>query len=159
MKKVLGVFCGLIALIIVACIGVLITADDGLFKEGNPLEQFASDTKASLVNAAIDASGVKNTIHQELTARTSDIAQATGMTETQVSSAINDLAIDEWTATTLPSTTTPTATYDGSNFGVDGVLTTYDDPSYVTVEAYGQTITFDVPASAQAYLPYLGYLA
>ncbi len=158
MKKVLGVFCGLIALLIVACVGVLITADGGLFKGGNPLEQFARDTHTSIVNTALDASGVKGTIEDALVARTLDIAQATGMSEAQVSSAINDLAIQDWSATTLPDTTTPTATYNGENFGVDGTLTTYDDPNYVTVEAYGQTITFDVPASAQAYLPYLAYL-
>ncbi len=159
MKKVLGVFCGLITLIILACVGVLITADGGLFKDGNPLEQFANDTKTSLINTAIDASGVKGTIKNELNSRSEQIAQATGMSQEQVNSAINDLAIDDWTATTLPDTATPTASYNGDNFGVDGTLTTYDDPSYVTVEAYGQTITFDVPASAQAYLPYLGYLA
>ena len=39
-----------------------------------------------------------------------------------------------------------------------GTVTTYDDPGYVSVEVYGQTVTLAVPESAQAYLPYLAYV-
>lgn len=37
-------------------------------------------------------------------------------------------------------------------------ITTYDNPSVVTVTTMGQDITLAVPASAQTYLPFLSYL-
>ena len=40
----------------------------------------------------------------------------------------------------------------------DATITTYDDPSVVTVTAMGQDITLAVPDSAQSYLPFLSYL-
>ena len=42
--------------------------------------------------------------------------------------------------------------------GTDATITTYDDPSVVTVTAMGQDITLAVPDSAQSYLPFLSYL-
>lgn len=52
-----------------------------------------------------------------------------------------------------------TGTMDGSAPGVNGTVTIYDDPGYISVEVYGQTITLAVPESAPAYLAYLAYLA
>ena len=46
----------------------------------------------------------------------------------------------------------------GNALGINGTVTTYDDPGYVSVEVYGQTVTLAVPESAQAYLPYLAYV-
>ena len=55
-------------------------------------------------------------------------------------------------ATPLPAEARETGTFSGSYAGVDGSITTYEDPGYVTVKAYGQTVTLEVPASAQEYL-------
>ena len=51
-----------------------------------------------------------------------------------------------------------TGSTDISYGSTDATITTYDDPSVVTVEALGQDITLAVPDSAQSYLPFLGYL-
>ena len=42
--------------------------------------------------------------------------------------------------------------------GISAEVTTYEDPSYITVSAEGQTFTLEVPNSAQDYLSLLGYL-
>ncbi len=86
------------------------------------------------------------------------IAAATGLSESQVDQAIEQLDIDGWQAASLPSTATATGTIDGNALGINGTVTTYDDPGYVSVEVYGQTVTLAVPESAQAYLPYLAYV-
>ena len=133
MKRVLGVFLGLIALIIVGIVGVFAFSGTG----SGPASDLANDAKAAAANAAIDA---------------------TGLSESQVDQAIEQLDIDGWQAASLPSTATATGTIDGNALGINGTVTTYDDPGYVSVEVYGQTVTLAVPESAQAYLPYLAYV-
>lgn len=154
MKKVLGVFLGLIGLIIVGIVGVF--AFSGT--QAGPLSDIANNAKNAATNAAIDVAGVKDKAKGALESNKSKIAAATGMTEDQVDAAIQDLDIDGWQAATLPNDATATNTISGSASGVSGTITTYDDPNYVTVEAYGQTVTLEVPASAQDYLPYLAYV-
>ena len=122
MKRVLGVFLGLIALIIVGIVGVFAFSGTG----SGPASDLAND--------------------------------ATGLSESQVDQAIEQLDIDGWQAASLPSTATATGTIDGNALGINGTVTTYDDPGYVSVEVYGQTVTLAVPESAQAYLPYLAYV-
>lgn len=154
MKRVLGVFLGLIALIIVGIIGVFALSGTN----AGPLSDLADNAKTAATNAAIDASGVKEKAKTALEDNKAKIAAATGMSESQIDAAIQDLDIDSWQAATLPQDATPTGTISGSASGVSGTVTTYDDPNYVTVEAYGQTVTLEVPASAQEYLPYLAYV-
>lgn len=154
MKRVLGVFLGLIALVIVGIVGVfaLSGADAG------PASDLANDAKAAAANAAIDAAGLKDKAKSALEDNKASIAAATGLSEGQVDQAIEQLNIDEWQAASLPSSATATGTIDGSAVGVNGTITTYDDPGYISVEAYGQTVTLAVPESAQDYLPYLAYV-
>ena len=141
MKRVLGVFLGLIALIIVGIVGVFAFSGTG----SGPASDLANDAKAAAANAAIEGSKAS-------------IAAATGLSESQVDQAIEQLDIDGWQAASLPSTATATGTIDGNALGINGTVTTYDDPGYVSVEVYGQTVTLAVPESAQAYLPYLAYV-
>ena len=136
MKRVLGVFLGLIALIIVGIVGVFAFSGTG----SGPASDLANDAKAAAANAAIDATGLKD------------------KAKSQVDQAIEQLDIDGWQAASLPSTATATGTIDGNALGINGTVTTYDDPGYVSVEVYGQTVTLAVPESAQAYLPYLAYV-
>lgn len=111
------------------------------------------------VNAALDASGVKTQAEDALRSHVADIAAATGLSEDQVSAAIDSLDIDSWAVTSLPANVRETGSVDVAYQGVDATVTTYDDPSYVTVDALGQNITLEVPASAQQYLSLLGYLS
>lgn len=151
MKRVLGVFFGLIALAIAGIIGVFALSG----ANAGPASDLASDAKTAATNAAIDATGLKDKAKSALEDNKVSIAAATGLSETQVDQAIKALNIDGWQAASLPSTATATGTIDGSAIGMDGTVTTYDDPGYISLEAYGQTVTLAVPASAQDYLPYL----
>lgn len=155
MKKVLGIFLGLIALMIVGIVGVFAFSGS----TDSPLGQAASQAKAAAVNTALDVTDVRSKIEDAVVARTDDIAQATGMSSAEVSSALASLDIASWQAVALPSGAVATGTYAGTAAGVDGSITTYADPSYVTVSAYGQNITLAVPDNAQAYLPYLSTLS
>lgn len=154
MSKIIKVFVGLIAVCIIGIIGV--TAFSAI--EDNPLQQVAEEAKVAATNAAIDASGVKNKVQTALENNVGRIAEKTGMSEAQVSAAVDALAVESWQATTLPEEVESTGSFSGSYGGMSGTITTYEDPSYVTVEAYGQEVTLEVPAEAQQYLPYLSYL-
>ena len=151
MKKVLFTLVGLVAVAAIGAIIVFATASD----ESSPLNGAASEAKAAAANAAIDAAGLKGKVKDALSSRVDDIAAATGLSSSQVESAIDNLAIDDWTAIALPAGAIATGTFDGSAAGVDGAITTYEDPGYVTVEAYGQNVTLEVPASAHEYLSLL----
>ena len=148
MKRVLGVFLGLIALIIVGIVGVFAFSGTG----SGPASDLANDAKAAAAN------GLKDKARSALEGSKASIAAATGLSESQVDQAIEQLDIDGWQAASLPSTATATGTIDGNALGINGTVTTYDDPGYVSVEVYGQTVTLAVPESAQAYLPYLAYV-
>ena len=154
MKKVLGVFLGLIALIVVGAVGVLAFSNAGSSSDSdsNPISALVSDAKNTATNAAIDASGIKAKVQDAIDANRDTISAATGLTTAQVDQAVADLDIESWQAASLPSDATASGTIEGSSAGVDGTITTYDDPGYVTVSAYGQNVTLAVPESAQAYL-------
>ncbi len=112
----------------------------------------------STTNALIDASGIKERVESALRDKASSIAAATGLSEDEVDAIIDQLDISSWTVTTLPDDAVATGSFTASYAGTTGTVTTYADSSYVTVEAYGQNITLEVPASAQSYLSYLSYL-
>ena len=68
------------------------------------------------------------------------------------------MAASTWEVTNLPEGAEKTGSANISYSGTDATITTYDDPSVVTVTAMGQDITLAVPDSAQSYLPFLSYL-
>ena len=153
MGKIIKLFVGLIALIIMGIIGITaLSGTDGI------LGDVASDAKNAAANAALDASGAKNRVQEALDAHVSDIAAATGLSTAEVQKGIDDLAVQEWKVTDLPASAQAEVTISASAAGVDGTLTVYDDPSYVTVNAYGQNLTLEVPESARQYMGYLAYL-
>ena len=106
MKRVLGVFLGLIALIIVGIVGVFAFSGTG----SGPASDLANDAKAAAANAAIDATGLKDKAKSALEGSKASIAAATGLSENQVDQAIEQLDIDGWQAASLPSTATATGT-------------------------------------------------
>lgn len=153
MGKIIKLFVGLILLMAVGI--VALTALPNL---GGALGDAASGAKNAALNAALDASGAKDRVEQALESHVDDIAAATGLSTDAVQQGIDSLAVQDWQVCDLPASAQASATIDGSAAGVDGALTTYADPSYVTVNAYGQSVTLAVPESAQQYLGYLGLL-
>lgn len=151
MKRVMGAFFGIIGIAIVGIVVVSILPSLGL----GPISNVAENAKNAVMNAAIDASGVKGSIESALEDNAGAIADATGLSLEQTYAAIDSLAVSDWSATTLPDTAVATESIDGSALGVDGSVTLYSDPGYVTVKAFGQNVTLSVPPSAQGYLEYL----
>ncbi|MCI9495141.1 MAG: hypothetical protein HFJ67_05760 [Adlercreutzia mucosicola] len=124
----------------------------------NPLAGLLEQGKNTAANAALDASGLKSKANEALKSNRDRIAEVTGLSRSQVDDAIDALDIESWEVTSLPASASKTGSTDISYGGTDATITTYDDPSVVTVEALGQDITLAVPDSAQGYLPFLGYL-
>ena len=158
MKLLKKISATLLVILVAAIAFCLITgtlSGSGANKARNPL----SSVKNAAVNAAIDASGVKSKVQNALNDNASLIAQKTGMSEAEVRNGISNLDVQGWTATDAPSNAAQTGNYNVSAQGTNATITTYDDPNYVTVNAMGQTVTFQVPASAQNYEGYLGYLS
>ena len=160
MTRIIKAFTGLIVAVIlaVAVFGILPQLGlEGPFKD-NPLANIFEGGKNAAANAALDASGLKSKAATALQNNREKIAEKTGMSLDQVDAAIDRLDIESWEATTLPDGVTATGSSSINYGGTDATITTYDDPTVVTVDAYGQSMTLSVPDGAQDYLPYLAYL-
>ncbi len=133
-------------------------ADKGTSAAKEALGEAAGKAQSEALNKLVDQSGLKEAAVQELHAHAGDIAAATGMDESMIDYAIDSMNIPSWQATTLPDNVTEQNSVPFSYGGTDATITTYDDTGYMTVEAYGQSVTFAVPEAAQSYVPYLGYI-
>ena len=122
------------------------------------LQQLGGGAGATAANVALDASGIKGKIDSELRSHAGDIAAATGLSEGQVEDIINQIDISSWSVTTLPADATVAGSFQTSYQGTNVTVTTYTDPSYVSISPWGQTITLAVPESSQNYVSYLSYL-
>lgn len=71
---------------------------------------------------------------------------------------IDNLDIQSWEVTSLPKDAVPTGTSNVNLEGTAAELTTYDDPSVVTVGTSAGSVTLKVPPTAQGYIQCLGYL-
>lgn len=148
-------------LIVVFVLAIALCLFTGTLSGSSNAKSPLDTVKNTALNAAIDASGVKSKVQNALEGNASLIAQKTGMSEQEVRSSINNLDIQNWSATGEPQNAVQTGTYNVNAQGTSATITTYDDPNYITVDAMGQHVTFQVPASAQGcegYLGYLGYL-
>ena len=156
-SKIIKAFIGLIAafILVIAVFGILPQLGmKGPFENfQNPLAGLFEGGKNAAANAALDVSGLKSKAESALRGNADRIAEATGMSSSQVDAAIDALDIQSWEVTSLPEGAEKTGSANVSYSG-----TTYDDPSVVTVTAMGQDITLAVPDSAQSYLPFLSYL-
>ena len=141
-------------LAIVAAFAVLCIFSSTQLGNANPITGITT----AIQNQALDNLGIKSKIDSTLRNNEEAIANYTGMSESQVDDMIDNLDIQDWNATQLPSNATVANTYNGNYGGTEATITTYDDPSYVTVCANDQNITLSVPESAQSYLSYLKYL-
>ena len=151
-KRIIAAAISLIVLAGVACAFALTGGCSS--SAGNPLENAKNDA----LNTALDASGVKERIDSELRTRAGQAAELLGVPQSVADGIVDSLAVKDWQITSLPDTANETGAYAVQIEGTSAQITTYDDPSIVTVDAFGQSVTMAVPASAQAYLPYLEYL-
>ena len=175
MKKILGIV--VVAVLAIGAVSMFAPQLLGLGGNGSPASatspvgsfhllaekgaDAAKDAKNNALNGVIDASGVKQTIDATLRSYEGEIASYIGMDPGYIDSAIDSMAINQWEVANLPSTATPATNIPIEYAGTSASLTTYDDPGYVSLEAYGQTVTLAVPESAQEsmqLLNYVGYL-
>ncbi len=157
MKKLKRLF-RMLLLVVIVCVVVVVGAFALPSSTTGPVADVAEDVKTAVANTALDVSGIKDKVKSALEENKSVIASATGLTESQVDAAIEDLDIDSWQVASLPADAQATGTTSGTYSGMSATITTYEDPGYVTVETGGQSITLSVPESAQEYVSLLGYL-
>ena len=119
----------------------------------NPL----NEAKTTAVNSLLDSTGIKKTIESEIRSRADSLAEETGIPRSYVDEVINNLDIQNWEVVSLPEGATETGSFSINAEGTPINVTTYDNPELLTVSAYGQDITVEVPASAQKYLPLIEY--
>ncbi|MCI9129705.1 MAG: hypothetical protein HFJ65_05300 [Eggerthellaceae bacterium] len=124
----------------------------------NPISDAVDGTKNAGINAAIDASGIKEKADSELRENASKISEMTGMPRSAVDSMIDGLDIQSWKVTSLPANAVAQDTANVQYAGTNAQLTTYDDPSVITVTTDAGAVTLEVPTTAQGYIKYLGYL-
>ena len=124
--------------VIVIILGIL-SALCNTVLAGTPISQallgIGGNAKYAALNAALDASGVKGIVENSLRDH-----------------------VASWSVTELPEDATATGSVHTTYQQTDATVTTYDDPSYVTIDALGQSMTLSVPDSAQSYLSFLSYL-
>ena len=114
--------------------------------------------RVTAINTFLDKTGAKTHIESELHAQAGKISEQTGLPVEVVNSGIEMLDIEDWEVTTLPADAVSVGTFETDYRGKTVKVTTYEDASYVTVDAYGQSITFDVPESAQMFTKMAPYL-
>lgn len=153
MRIVRRIVIGAVALVVVL-VGVLVVLPQTL-GEDHPVTQAIDGGKVAATNAAIDASGVKAKAQETLEDNSSVIASRTGLPLSVVDNAIEALDIESWQVAAKPSDAVEKKTVDLEYGGTQATVTTYTDPSIVTVQMYGQAVTLAVPESSQPYLAYL----
>lgn len=164
-RAIIG-FVGLILLIVVG-IGVLVLMPSGADTSdgaagGDAASEapfgldFLDSWKDKAANVALDASGVKGQIEGAIESQRESIQQWTGLSDADFDAAVDSLAIEDWQIATLPDDAVQTGSVSGTYQGIDATIITYDDPAYLTVQAYGQDITLRVPEGAQDYASLLG---
>ncbi|MEG0071783.1 MAG: hypothetical protein RR362_01525 [Raoultibacter sp.] len=150
-KKTIAISAGLIAVVALAITGGALA-----FSAANPAaDGITEKLKATAANTVIESGNIKDKVTTVLNENRSTIAATTGLSEAQVDTAVANLALDEWEATPLPHDAVVVATQSTDFLGTSSTITTYEDPSYVTVDAFGQSITLHVPESAREYLGYM----
>lgn len=155
MKTVLKAI-GIVAAVVLAIVGAnTLLAAAGI---ETPLNGVTQNVTNAATNAVIDASGVKDKAQDALEANAGAIAEKTGLPVSSVNEIIDDIDIASWEATSLPAGATETGERQVTYGGMDATVTTYDDPSVVTVNVGGAEVTLAVPPNAQGYLNYLDYL-
>ncbi|MBO4364766.1 MAG: hypothetical protein J5804_00550 [Eggerthellaceae bacterium] len=164
MKRVVATL-ALVVIVVPVAVGAYLYFSEGGHSASASITPVSSivahggDTTVSGLNATIDASGIKDQIDSSLRSNAGTIANRLGVTEEEVNTAIDALDIKDWEVATLPQEAVATGAYQVDYADTKAQITTYDDPSYVTVSAYEQDITLSVPESAQGSLILFGVLS
>lgn len=155
MKKVLKAL-----LIVIAAAAIVIGSGIVLANNGveNPVSDAVEDATYGAANSALEASGIKAQINKALHENADVIANKTGLPAPMVTSMIDGLDIESWKVAPLPKDAKITGTADIDYGGYSGEITTYDDPSVITVTTDMGSVTLEVPEKAQGYVKYLGQL-
>ena len=143
-----------IAMIAIAGAAVALVLTGGCSGQAHPLE----DVKNNAVNFAIESSGIKDKVDAKLRSEAGVLAEELGIPQSVVNEMVDEIDVKNWQATTLPADAVETGSFDVDIEGTPTTVTTYEDPSIVTVNAYGQSVTMAVPESAQEYTSMLKYL-
>ena len=115
----------------VACLGLVMCSSE------TPFEGMRTAT----INGILDRSGAKERLEAEMYAHADDVAESAGIPVELVNTGIELLNVTEWKAVDLP------AEYRDQQV----TLTTYDDPSLVTLGIWNQSVCFKVPESTQTF--------
>lgn len=130
-----------------ACVGLVTCGSQ------TPLE----GARVAAINTLLDRTGAKQRLESELYAHADAIAEQAGVPVELVNAGIGMMNVTEWRAVELPSDVSETAKFETDYRGQAVSLTTYDDPSLVTVGILGQSICFEVPASTQTFTQFAPY--
>lgn len=153
MRKFVAAVAGLAVIVLVGIGVIALVPGVASSQEGDPL----AGIKTMGQNALIDISGVKDDVENALESHLDVVAQAVGLSEADCAQIVYALDIPNWQAIVLPSSANELASFSGTLAGIDGTVTFYDDPSYLSVDAFGQTFTLSIPETAQSYLVYLPF--
>ena len=137
--------------------GILACTWTFILRPSAPLPLFG-DVSSKALNALLNVSNVKENIDTALRSHITSISAKTGYSEADITLAIDELNIPSWHVTPLPEDAVEISNYSANYQDINATITTYADPNYITVEAYGQELTLEVPPTAQAYYSLLGYL-
>lgn len=151
-KRIVGTV--LVLVIIFAVAAVLLLSNGFATKAGDPL----ADVKNGVVNTVIDATGMKTRLDQSVRKTASEAAAKWGIPQSMVDGVVDQVDITEWKVTSLPDGVTQQGTYSFNLDDTTAQITTYDDPSVVTLNIYGQTVTMEAPESAQGFVSLLNAL-
>ena len=116
----------------------------------------AEEAKNTAINTVLDATGLKQAVDTTLRERGNELSWYLGIDQSTILSTVDAMAIQDWQIAQLPAGATPTASLPLDYNGTAATLTAYDDPGYVTLDAYGQTLTLAVPESAREGMRMLG---
>ena len=146
------------AILLIALAGVAV-AGVYLYSSGTAIE----GVRTNLLNSAIEQFGLKDQIEGNLRQRATSLAEEYGLPSDLFDGVIDSLAIDQWKVVDTPTDTASTKTVELDVEGSPIQVTLYDDPSYIsirgegTINTFGQTITLEVPESAQSITGLLPY--
>ena len=148
--------------VITAIVMILVAAGLSAVVMSGGCSKMASDpvegARINALNAIVESSGIKETLDSRLREEGRQLAAYYGVSPDVVDNVVDSAAIKDWKVTTLPENAIEESSYTIDVDGQSVEITTYDDDSVVTVGAYGQEVTFEVPESARDYLPYAEYL-
>ena len=106
------------------------------------------------VNTILDVSGFKARLDSALHDQAAQLSEASGIPEETIIEAADGLQITEWKVTTLPESAVEADKYEIKSEALTAEVITYEDPTLITVTAYGFPVTMEVPESARDYLQF-----